>query len=276
MIDEQNFFDQPVRNNLIRYDSIQKIPKVQGDDYTVCYLLDYNYFKNYYKMIAIDLSKQLNELKLRIKNGTEVPLKISSNVVGDSNDKNNFQHKLLLINIQVSKLHKTFANGSSANIKVSKTQVHKIGQSGGFLGRPLGPLLKTGLPLIGNVLKPLAKRVLILLGLTAAASATDPAIHKKVFRSGVTTLIISNEEINDIVKIINSLEESSLLMKGVSKAIKNKAKEQNGGFLGMLLGILGASLLENVLTGKYVQLEQMKAQLEQVRIFNAASSLKKF
>ena len=85
--------------------------------------------------------------------------------------------------------------------------MHKIGQSGGFLGRLLGPLLKTGLPLIGNVLKPLAKSVLIPLGLTAAASATDAGIHKKMFESGMTTLIISNEEMNDIMKIVKSLEE---------------------------------------------------------------------
>ena len=116
-------------------------------------------------------------------------MKISSNVVGGSNDENNFLHKLLLTNTQVSRLHKAFANGSSANIKLSKTQLHKIKQSGGFLGRLLGPLLKTGLPLIGNVLKPLVKSVLIQLGLTAAAaSATDAAIHKKMFRSGMTTL----------------------------------------------------------------------------------------
>ena len=81
---------------------------------------------------------------------------MSSNLVGDSNDENNFPHKLLLTNTQVPKLHKAFANGSSANIKLSKTQFHKIEQSGGFLGRLLGALLKTGLPLIGNVLKALA------------------------------------------------------------------------------------------------------------------------
>ena len=122
----------------------------------------------------------------------------------------------------------------------------KIGQSGGFLDRLLGPLLKTGLPLIGNVLKPLAKSVLILLGLTAAASATDAAIHKKMFGSGFTTLIVSNEEINDI----KSLEESGLLIKGISERIKNEAKEQKGGFLGILLSTLGASLLGILLTGK--------------------------
>ena len=126
-------------------------------------------------------NSQLNKLKSGIKNGTDVTLKISSNVVGDSNDENNFPHKLLLTNIKVSKLRKAFANNSSANIKLSKTQLHKIGQSGGFLGRLLGPLLKTGLSLIGNVLRPLAKRVLIPLGLTAAAAATDATIHNKMF-----------------------------------------------------------------------------------------------
>ena len=84
--------------------------------------------------------------------------------------------------------------------------MHKIGQSRGFLGSFLGPLLKTGLPLIGNVLKPLAKSVLISLGLTAAASATDAAIHKEMFRSGTATLIISNEEMNDIMKKLSLLK----------------------------------------------------------------------
>ena len=146
-------------------------------------------------------NSQLNKLKLGIKNGTEVTLKISSDVAGDSNDENNFPHKLLLTNTQVLELGKAFANGSSANIKLSETQLHKIGQSGGFLGRLLGPLLKTGLPLMKNVLKPLAKSILIPLGLTAAA-ATDAAIHKKMFGSGVTTLMFSNEEMNDIMEII--------------------------------------------------------------------------
>ena len=88
--------------------------------------------------------------------------------------------------------------------------MHKIGQSGRFLGRLLGPLLKTGLSLIGNVPKPLAKSVLIPLGLKVAASATDAAIHKKMFRSGLRTLMISNEEINDNMKIIRSLEKFGL------------------------------------------------------------------
>ena len=104
-------------------------------------------------------------------------------------------------------------------------------QSGGFLGRILGPLLKIGLPIIEKVLKPLAKSVLKPLGLTAAASATNAAIHKKMIGSGNTTLIISNEEINDIMKIVKSLEEPNLLIKGVSETIKNETKEQKGGFL---------------------------------------------
>ena len=94
----------------------------------------------------------------------------------------------------------------------------------GFLGRLLGPLLKTGLPLKANVLKPLAKSVLVPLELTAAASATDTAIQKKIFGSGTTTLVFSNEDPNDIMKIVKSLEESGLLIKGVSETIKNEAK----------------------------------------------------
>ena len=98
--------------------------------------------------------------------------------------------------------------------------MHKIGQSGGFLGRPLELLLKTGLPLIGNVLKPLAKSILIPLVLTAAASITDLSIHKEIFGSGPTTLIISNKKMNDVTKIVKSLEESGLLIEEVSGTIR--------------------------------------------------------
>ena len=128
--------------------------------------------------------------------------------------------------------------------------MHNIGQLERFLGRLLEQLLKTGLPLIGNVLKPLVKSVLIQLGLTAAASAADAAIHKKIFGSSNTTLIVSNEEMNNIMKIIKSLEKSGLLIKGLSETIKKEAKEQKGGFLSMLLGTLGASLVGNLFTGK--------------------------
>ena len=147
-------------------------------------------------------------------------MKISSNVVGDSNDENSFQHELLLTKTQVLRLRKAFANNSSANINRT---IAKIEQSREFQGRLLGILLKTGLPLV-SVLKPLVKSVLIPLGLTAAGSATDAAINKKIFGSGMTTLIISNEAMNDIMKIVKSLEESCLLIKGISNTIKNEAK----------------------------------------------------
>ena len=155
-----------------------------------------------------------------------------------------------MTNTQVSKPRKAFGSNSSANKKLSKTQLHKVVQSGGFLGRLSGPLLKIELPLIGNVPKLLAKCVLIPFGLTAATSATNAAIHKKIFGSGFTSLIISNEEMEDITKIVKSLEGSGLLKKGVSETIKNEVKKQKGGFLGILLGTLGASLLGNLLTGK--------------------------
>ena len=99
-------------------------------------------------------------------------------------NETNFSHKLLLTNRQVSNLCKTFVNHLSADIKLSKTQLSRMIQSGGFFGRLLGPLLKTGLPLIKNVIKPLAKSVLISLELTAAASAADAGIHKKISGSG--------------------------------------------------------------------------------------------
>ena len=194
------------------------------------------------------LNSQL-KLKSAIKNGTEVTLSLS-NIISDSNDENNFPHKLLFTNTQPSRLCKAFANNYSANKKLSKTQIHKIGQSEGFLGRLLGSLIKTRLPLIANILKPLAKSVLIPLGLTAVASVTDAAIHKKMFGSGFTKLIILNEEMEDIIKIVKSLKDSGLLIKGVSETIKNETKEQKGGFFSMLLGTSGASLLGNLLAGK--------------------------
>ena len=98
-------------------------------------------------------------------------------MIGDN--EGNFPQQLILTNTQVSNLRKAFANNSSANIKLSKAQLSKTIQSGGFLGRLLCPLLKTGLPLISNVIKPLAKSVLIPSGLTAAASSADAGVYKK-------------------------------------------------------------------------------------------------
>ena len=118
------------------------------------------------------------------------------------------------------------------NIKLSKTQLSKMIKSGECLGRLLGPLLKTGLPLRKNVIKPLAKSVLIPLGLIAPASAADAGIHKKMLGSGnMTTLIILNDEMGDIIKIVKSLEDSGLLIKAVSKTFQNEVKEQKEDFL---------------------------------------------
>ena len=131
-----------------------------------------------YNSLDVKLSNsQLNKFKSARKNENEVVLRLSSYMVGDN--ETNFSHKLLLTNRQVLSLRKAFANHWSADIKLSKSQSSKMIQSGRFLGRLLGPVLKTGLPLIKNVVKPLAKSVLIPLGLTAAASAADAGIHKK-------------------------------------------------------------------------------------------------
>ena len=121
---------------------------------------------NQYNSLNVKLSNsQLNKLKSAIKNETDVVLRLPSSMIGNSNDETNFPHELLLTNRQVTNLRKAFENISSAYIKLSKIQLSKIIKSG-FLGRLLGPLLKTGLPLMENVIKPLAKGSLIPLGLT--------------------------------------------------------------------------------------------------------------
>ena len=204
-----------------------------------------------YNSLNVKLSNsQLNKLKSSIKNETDIVLRISSNMVGNSNDNTNFPHELLLTNRQVANIRKAFAKNTSADIKLSKTQLSKMIQSGIFLGRLSGPLLKTGLPLMKSVIEPLAKSVLVTLGLTAAASAADAGIHKKILGSGHnnTTLIISNDGMDDILKIVKSLEDSGELLKGVSETIQHEAKEERGGFLRMLLGTWSASLLGNILS----------------------------
>ena len=97
---------------------------------------------------------------------------------------------------------------------------------------------------------PLAKNILAPLGITAAASAIDPGIQKKIRGFGTTNLIISNEEMHDIIKIVQALENSDILLRGITKTIKNETKEQTGGYLSMLLGTLGSTVLGNMLAGK--------------------------
>ena len=172
-----------------------------------------------YNSLNVKLSNsQLNKLKSAIKNENDVVLKLSSNMIGNSYDETNFPHELLLTNRQVANLRKAFAKHTSTDIKLSKTQLSKMTQSGVFLGTLLGPLLRTGLPIMKSVIKPLAKGVLVSLELKAAASAADAGIHKKILGSSKrplglalpnnTTLIISNDEMEDILKIVRSIEDS--------------------------------------------------------------------
>ena len=219
-----------------------------------------------YNSLNVKLSNsQLNKFKLAINNETEVVLRLSSNMIGDN--ETDFPHQFILTNRQIPNIRKAFANNSSIDIKLSKIQLSRMIRSGGFLGRLLGLLLKTGLPLMKNVIKLFAKSVLIPLGLTAAASAADVGIHKIILGSGNpsfshnrpsssashnTVLIISNDEIEDINKIVKSIEDSGLLLKGVTETVQNEIKEQKGGSLSILLGTLGASLLGNLLTGKRI------------------------
>ena len=178
-----------------------------------------------YNNLNLKLSNsQINKSKSAIRNETKVVLRLSSNMIGYN--ETNFPHQLLLTNRQVTNICKAFANNSSIDIKLLKTNLSNMIQLGGFLGRLLSPLLKTGLPLIKNGIKPLAKSVLVPFGLTAAASAADAGIHKKILGLGHnnTTLIISNDEINDIIKIVKSLEDSGLLLKRITKTVQNELK----------------------------------------------------
>ena len=129
-----------------------------------------------YNKVNVKLSDtQLKKIKDSVKNKTGATLRITLKMFNG----NNLPHELLLTTRQKTNVRNAFNNNTSTDLKLSKPQISKIIQFGGFLGRLLGPLLKTGLPLIKNVIKPLAKSVLILLGLTAAASAADAEIHKK-------------------------------------------------------------------------------------------------
>ena len=128
-----------------------------------------------YNSLNVKLSNsQFNKLKSAIKNGTDVVLRLSSNMVGNSDDEANFPHRLLLTNRQTLNLREAFNNHTSSDIKFSKGQLTKM-QKGGFL-KFLMPLLKSGLPLLKSVVKPLG-----MLGLTAATSATDAAINKNTW-----------------------------------------------------------------------------------------------
>ena len=144
------------------------------------------------------LNVTFNRLKSAIKNETGAALRLSSNMIGNPNDETKFPHKLILTNRQVINLCRNGANKSSTDIKLSKTQLFKMIQSSKFLGRLLGPLLNTSLPLMKTVIQLLAKSVLIPLG-ASAASAADVGLHKKILGSGTTKLIIANNKMKEII-----------------------------------------------------------------------------
>ena len=200
-----------------------------------------------YNTVNAKLSNsQLNKLKSAVENKQRTTSRMNARMFNG----NNLPHELFLTQRQITKSRNNIENNMSTDIKLSKAQISKIIQSGGFLGKHLGPLLKTGLPLLKSVIKPLG-----LLGLTAASSAIDAGVQEKIYGSGITTLVISNEEMNDIMKIVQGLEDLNILLKGVTKTIKNETKEQKGGFLSMFLGTLGASLLGDLLKKIYQEKE---------------------
>ena len=183
---------------------------------------------------------QLNKLKKAVKSNEGAILRLGIKIF----IKDVLPHKLLVTTRENTKLRNAINNISATDIKLSKAQIKKLIQSRGFLGKLLnklaGPFMKVALPL--------DKNVLASLGLTAAMSAIDESIQKMIHGSRVK-LIIEQEDMNDIMKIIEALENSGILLKGVTKTIEKEIKEQRGEFLGMLLGTLEASLLGNLLTG---------------------------
>ena len=199
-----------------------------------------------YSKINVKLSDtQLKNLKDAVKDNIRATLRMNLRMING----NNLPHELLLTERQKTKLRNAFNNNVSTDIKLSKAQITKIIQFRGFLGSLLsklaGSLMKIAVRLAKNILAP--------LGITAAASAIDAGIQKKKTKkhgSATTTLIIPNEEMNDIMKIVQALEDSNILLKGVTKTIEKETKEQKGGFLSTLLGTVGASLLGNLFSGK--------------------------
>ena len=211
----------------------------------------------YNRANALLSESQISKLKNALKNRTGVSLRISRKMLGT--DEEQFPHLLLLTDRQVNKIK----SRDSVNVKFSKTQITKMAQSGGFLAS----LMKFAMPLLKNVIAP--------LGLTAAMSATDAGIQKRIRGSGIKTrvqqktpntqkgqgsqsggqvsdvsLTISVHDLNDIMEIIKALEDKGIVVPGTTKSVSEEIHAQRGGFLGMLLGTLGASLLGNLLSGK--------------------------
>ena len=170
-----------------------------------------------YNTINTKLSNlQLSKLKNAVKNNEGTTLRISN----ENFNKEELPHELFLTRAQIIKLGNKIENNMSADIKLSKAQIRKIIMSGSGLGSILGCFLP-------KLIKPaisLGKNILAPLGLSAAMSAADAGIQKKIHGYG-TKVISSNDEINDMVKIVKALEDADVLMKGVSETLKNGIKK---------------------------------------------------
>ena len=171
-----------------------------------------------YSKVNVKLTDtQLKKLKTTVKNKTGTTLRMNFKMFNG----NDLLHELLLTTRQKTKLRNAFNNNMSTDLKLSRAQISKIIQSRGFLGSLLSKLAV----LLMKVAIPLPKNVLAPLGITATASPIDAGIRKKIHGSGTKTLIISNEEMNDVMKIVQALEDSNILLKRVTKTIKNETKE---------------------------------------------------
>ena len=219
-------------------------------------------------------NSQLNKLKSAAKNRQGTTLRMNTRMF----NSDNLSHELLLTTRQTTKLRNSIENNMPTDIKSSKAQISKVIQSGGFLVKLLGPLLKAVLSFLKSVIKPLG-----LLGLTAASLLIDTGIQKKIYSgSGTTALVISNDEMNDIMKSVQALENSGILLKGVTKTIKNETKSWSGGFLSMVLGIFGVSLLIDLLTKTLSRKRNCKSRGRNYNICNlkkgcnSTTSLNKF
>ena len=183
---------------------------------------------------------QLKKLKTAVKNKRGMTFRMSLKVF----DGNDVPHELFLTTKQRKKLRNASNNNMSTDLKLSKAQISKTVQSGVFLGSLLsklaGPLMNVAVLLAKNILAPLA----------ITGAAIDAEIQKKRYASGTTRLIVLNEEMNEIMKIVQVLEHSNILFKGLTERVKNETKEQKGGFLRTLVDSLGSILLGNSLSGK--------------------------
>ena len=173
-------------------------------------------------------------------------------MISNTTDEVNFLHKSVLTNGKIESFCKTLTYDFSANMKLSTTHFSKKIYVGEFPGTNIGTLMKAGLPLIKNIIKPLAKGLPVPLRLIAAAPPPDASFLQIILVSGTTPLLISSKEKEDVKKIIRYFEEFDLLIHYVSKRIKNETSEEKGGFLGTLLCRLDTSLLVTVLTRKGV------------------------